>query len=401
MNRKLKISNGKIITPNGVLRGGTVIVIDGTIEEVSAHDVELPGALEINALGNYVSPGFIDIHVHGGGGHDFMDGTTDAFLEIAKLHAQYGTTSILPTTLSSGKERLLQVLSAYEIAHAHNNSGSQFLGMHIEGPYIAMNQKGAQDPTFIRDPQPAEYEEVISRSAAIRRWSAAPELPGALRFGRYLKSKNILPSIAHSDATYDDVVKAFENGYSHITHFYSAMSGVTRVGCFRFAGIVESGYLIDDLTVEIIADGVHLPNPLLRLIHKIKGAERTALITDAIRATGTSASETILGDAENGLKAIVEDGVAKLPDRSCFAGSVATADRLVRTMVDTAGLPLSEAIQMITATPAAIVGVRDKKGTLARGRDADIVIFDDNISIQRTIIRGETVYEKDQPIAVR
>jgi N-acetylglucosamine-6-phosphate deacetylase len=173
------------------------------------------------------------------------------------------------------------------------------------------------------------------------------------------------------------------------------MSGVTRVGTSRYAGVIESGYLIDEMSLEIIADGVHLPEPLLKLVYKIKGPERTALITDAIRAAGTSAKETILGDLENGISAIVEDGVAKLPDRSCFAGSVATADRLVRTMVNLAGLPLSEAIKMITATPAGIIGIGDKKGSLVPGKDGDIVIFDDNITVQITIIKGQVVYNRN------
>jgi len=307
---------------------------------------------------------------------------------------------MLPTTLTSGKQRLLQVLTSYERANEQNRAGAQFLGMHIEGPYIAMNQKGAQDPRFIRDPDRKEYEEIVSGSGnTIKRWSAAPELKGALDFGRYLKSKDILPSIAHTDAKYKEVVEAFESGYTHLTHFYSAMSGVTRVGCSRYAGVIESGYLIDEMTVEIIADGVHLPEPLLKLVYKVKGAERTALITDAIRATGTSARETILGDLENGMRVIVEDDVAKLPDRSSFAGSVATADRLIRTMINVANLPLPDAIRMITNTPAVIIGVDDKKGSLAPGKDADVVIFDDDITIQTTIIKGKVVYNRNESSA--
>jgi N-acetylglucosamine-6-phosphate deacetylase len=395
MNERLKIYNGRVLTPGRIIPNGTVVVIEGKISEVSDGNVDLPGAIEIDAQNNYVSPGFIDIHVHGGGGYDFMDGTVDAFLEVAKLHARYGTTSMLPTTLTSGKQKLLKALSSYEKANTENTSGAQFLGMHIEGPYIAMNQKGAQDPRFIRDPDKEEYEEIISASGNIKRWSAAPELKGALSFGRYLTSKGILPSIAHTDATYNEVIEAFESGYTHLTHFYSAMSGVTRVGCSRYAGVIESGYLIDEMTVEIIADGVHLPEPLLKLVYKIKGAQKAALITDAIRATGTSATETILGDLESGMRVIVEDDVAKLPDRSCFAGSVATADRLVRTMIDLAGLPLSETITMITSTPAAIIGVDDKKGSLSPGKDADLVIFDDNITIQTTIIKGKAVYDRN------
>src|SRR5262245_29225919 len=314
MDRRLKIYNGRVLTPGRIIPNGTVAIIGETIIEVSEGNIDLPAAVEINAHGKYISPGFIDIHVHGGGGYDFMDGTEEAFLEIAKLHAMYGTTSVLPTTLTSGKQKLLQVLAAYKEANSKNESRAQFLGMHIEGPYIAMNQKGAQDPRFIRDPDEKEYEEIVSGSNNnIKRWSAAPELKGAMKFGRYLKSKDILPSIAHTDATYKEVDEALKNGYTHMTHFYSAMSGVTRVGCSRYAGVVENGYLIDEMTVEIIADGVHLPEALLKLVYKIKGAERTALITDAIRATGTSAKETILGDVETGMRAIVEDEVAKLP----------------------------------------------------------------------------------------
>jgi len=396
MNERLKIYNGRVLTPGGIIPNGTVVIIDERIQEVSGKNIDLPDATEIDAEGNYISPGFIDLHVHGGGGYDFMDGTVEAFLEIAKLHASYGTTSMLPTTLTSGKQKLLRALASYEEANAQNKLGAQFLGMHIEGPYIAMNQKGAQDPRFIRDPDKEEYEEIVSGSNNnIKRWSGAPELKGAMEFGRYLRSKDILPSIAHTDATYKEVRDAFENGYTHITHFYSAMSGVTRVGCTRYAGVVESGYLIDEMTVEIIADGVHLPEALLKLVYKIKGFERTALITDAIRATGTSVKETILGDVENGIPAIIEDDVAKLPDRSCFAGSVATADRLVRTMINTAGLPLFETTRMITNTPAAIIGIEDKKGSLSAGKDADIVIFDDDINIQTTVIRGKVVYTAD------
>jgi N-acetylglucosamine-6-phosphate deacetylase len=396
MSDRLKIYNGKVITPGRIMPNGTVVMSGEKISEVSDGNIDVPGATEIDAKGNYVSPGFIDIHIHGGGGYDFMDGTVEAFLEIAKLHARYGTTSMLPTTLTSGKQRLLQTLAAYERANAQNRLGARFLGMHIEGPYISMNQKGAQDPRFIRDPDEKEYEEIVSGySNNINRWSAAPELKGALKFGSYLRSNGILPSIAHTDATYNEVVEAFKSGYTHLTHFYSAMSGVTRVGCSRYAGVIESGYLIDEMTVEIIADGVHLPEPLLQLVYKIKGAKRTALITDAIRATGTSARETILGGLENGVSVIVEDDVAKLPDRSCFAGSVATADRLVRTMLNVAKVPLLETIQMITDTPAAIIGVDDKKGSLARGKDADVIIFDDKITVQTTIIKGKVVYDRN------
>jgi len=394
---KIKIYNGKIITPSKIIEGGCVLITGDTITEVSESNIEVNDVIEINAAGKYVAPGFIDIHVHGGGGYDFMDATETAFLTIAETHAQYGTTAMLPTTLTSTKELLLQTLDAFEHANKNNVHGAQMLGMHLEGPYIAMNQRGAQDPRFIRTPDPNEYKEILSRYSCIKRWSAAPELKGALQFGRYLQSKNVLPAIAHTDAIYEEVQEAFTNGYTLITHLYSAMSGVTRRNAYRYAGVIESAYLIDEMDVEIIADGIHLPPPLLQLVYKIKGADRIALITDAMRAAGMGEGESILGDVTNGIKVIVEEGVAKLPDRSAFAGSVATANRLVRTMVSMAGISMMDAIKMMTSTPARILKIEDKKGTIARGKDADLVIFDEDITIAKTIIKGSICYPSNNP----
>jgi len=386
-----KIINGTLISPYRYIRNGTVLVEDGVIIGIETRDVDFPDAEVIDAAGHYVAPGFIDLHIHGGGGHDFMDGSAEAFLKIAETHARYGTTAMVPTTLTAEKEDLLQTLDCYEKANAANANGAQFLGMHLEGPYFALSQRGAQDPRYIRNPDPAEYEEVLAYSNSITRWSAAPELPGAIDFGKRLKQKGILAAVAHTDAIYEDVLEAFENGYTLATHLYSAMSGVTRRNAFRYAGTIESAFLLD-MDVEIIADGVHLPAPLLKLIVKIKGPDRIALITDAMRAAGMPEGESTLGSLKNGLKVIVEDGVAKLPDRTSFAGSVSTADRLVRTMVNIADVSLLDAVRMASATPARIMGVHDRKGTLVAGKDADIVIFDADIRIQRTIIKGKTIY---------
>jgi len=393
-NTVLKIVNGNIITPYRIISNGTVVVMGGIIAEVSSADVELENAVEIDAKGNYVAPGFIDIHVHGGGGHDFMDGSETAFLKIAETHAKYGTTAMLPTTLTSENEDLFQTLELYEHANKKNELGAQFLGLHLEGPYFAMNQRGAQDPRYIRNPDPAEYKDILSRSNSIARWSGAPELPGAIEFGRYLKSKGILAALAHTDAVYEEVLEAFENGYSLATHLYSGMSGVTRRNAFRYAGVIESAFIIDEMDVEIIADGVHLPAPLLKLIYKIKGPERIALITDAMRAAGMPEGESILGSFKNGLKVIVEDGVAKLPDKTSFAGSVATTNRLVRNMIKLADVPLIDAVRMATFTPARIMGISESKGSLVKGKDADIIIFDHNINIQVTFVKGKIVHSQ-------
>jgi len=172
----IKIFNGNILTPYRIIKNGTVVITNGKISDVSERDIEVPDAVKIDAKGNYISPGFIDLHIHGGGGFDFMDGTEEAFLQIAKTHARYGTTSMVPTTLTSNKEDLLKTLDLYELANKNNQEGSRFLGMHLEGPYFALSQRGAQDPRYIRNPDPKEYEEILAYSDSIARWSAAPEL---------------------------------------------------------------------------------------------------------------------------------------------------------------------------------------------------------------------------------
>ena len=394
-HQPLKIFNGRIVTPYRIISPGCILIQDGKISAVSEGNLVATDAVELDARGKFIAPGFIDIHIHGGGGHDFMDGNEEGFLKIAETHARYGTTAMLPTTLTSEREGLFETLTLYEQAKKKNTNGAQFLGMHLEGPYFAMNQRGAQDPRYIRDPDPEEYKAVIAHSSSIRRWSAAPELKGAIEFGRYLCEHGILAAVAHTDAIYEEVIEAFDNGYTLATHLYSGMSGVTRRNAFRFAGVIESAFIIDEMDVEIIADGVHLPAPLLKLVYKIKGADRTALITDSMRAAGMPPGKSVLGNLKTGLPVIVEDDVAKLPDRTAFAGSVATADRLVRNMMKLADVPLIEAVRMMTSTPARIVGA-DRKGSLTKGKDADIVIFDENINIETTIIGGKVVYTSAQ-----
>ncbi|HEU0064335.1 MAG TPA: N-acetylglucosamine-6-phosphate deacetylase [Flavisolibacter sp.] len=395
MNRMLKIINARIITPDQIILNGNLLIVDGKIDAISESTIDVADAEIMNAKDLFVAAGFIDMHVHGGGGHDFMDGTVEAFLKIAETHARYGTTSLMPTTLTSELDELYQLLEVYKEANQKNQNGAQFIGIHLEGPYFSMNQRGAQDPRYIRDPDPAEYEEIIRRSPDIKRWSAAPEKKGAIEFGRYLKSKGILVSMGHTDAIYEEALTAFENGFTLATHFYSCMSGVSRRNLLRYAGVIETAYLLDEMDVEIIADGIHLPAALLKLIVKIKGTPHTALITDAMRSAGMAPGESMLGNKKNGLRVIVEDGVAKLPDRSAFAGSVATADQLVRTMIRLADVSLMDAVKMITQTPASILGISETKGSLVVGKDADIVLFDKDIQVASTIVSGKIIYQNE------
>ena len=393
---RVKIINATLITPYRLIRNACIAYENGIIK-YAGKDVHSVGEYKtIDAEGLYVSPGFIDIHTHGGGGHDFMDGTVEAFTGAATKHAEHGTTAMVPTTLTSTLDELKNTLRIFKEAKTKKYNGAELLGLHLEGPYFSIAQKGAQDPRYIKNPVTEEYLRILSWSDDIIRWSAAPELEGGMEFGRCLRKRGILASIAHSDAISSQVEEAFENGYTHVTHLYSAMSGVRRINAYRYGGIIESAYLIDGMTVEIIADGIHLPSELLKLVYKIKGASRTALVTDSMRAAGMPEGVSILGGLKDGQKVLVEEDVAKLPDRSAFAGSTATADRLVRNMVRLADVPLLDAVKMMTSTPASIIGIAGRKGTLTPGMDADLVIFDDNIDIRRTIVGGRLVGQTHQ-----
>lgn len=394
MKKRTIIQNGKLIFPDRIEENLSIVFEDGIISEILKSDDlnTFDEDVVIDAQGNYVSAGFIDIHTHGGGGHDFMDGTVEAYLGAAEKHAQHGTTALLPTTLTSTTEELIKTFAIFKEAKRLNTKGAKFLGLHLEGPYFAYNQRGAQDPKYLRNPEPEEYNMIMAESDDIVRWSLAPELPGALEFGKVLREKNILTAVAHSDAIYEEVLDAFDVGFTLATHLYSGMSTITRRNAYRYAGVVEAAYLIDDMDVEIIADGVHLPKSLLQFVYKFKGPDKTALCTDSMRGAGMPDGESILGSIEKGQKVIIEDGVAKLPDRTAFAGSVATTDRLVRTMVQLAEVPLVDAVKMMTLTPARIMKIDKHKGSIEKGKDADFVIFDDNIHVSHTIIEGDVIY---------
>lgn len=396
--KRLAFIHANLVTPDRIWRDASVVVEDGKIAAIGpgAEGEAFEGQV-IDAKGQYLSPGFIDIHSHGGGGCDFMDGTEEAFITACTTHAQYGTTAILPTTLAGADEELRHTFQVFANARKRIYPGAKMLGLHLEGPYFSWEYRGAQDERYLKNPTPEDYTRIYEWSqGSIVRWSAAPELPGAEEFGRFLRENGILGSIAHTAATYDDVLKAYENGFYMITHLYSGMSTIVREKGFRIPGVVESAYLIDGLKAELIADGCHLPPALLRLAYKGKGTENLVLVTDSMRGAGMEEGPSILGSLKNGQPAIIRDGVAYLPDFSAFAGSVCTADRLVRTMYKEVGIPLCEVIQMMTRNPARAIGVDAHKGCLAVGMDADIVLFDEDIRVHLTMVEGTIVYSRGE-----
>lgn len=379
-----QIINGCVLTPHGWVNDGSVL-IDGTrIKAVLNSSRPVDGVDKvIDAKGSYVLPGGVDIHVHGGGGRDFMECTEDAFVTAVEAHRKHGTTSIFPTLSSSTVPMIRQALATCDKLVADPMSG--VLGLHLEGPYFNLKMAGGQLPENIKAPVPDEYRPIVEDFTSLRRWDAAPELPGTDEFGDYLTSKGIVVSLGHTAATPDDVEEGYRHGFNHATHFYNAMTGNHKEGCYKYAGVVEAVYNNDGITVEMIADGIHVPPTILKMIHKVKGTERTALITDAL-ACAASDSQTAFDP-----RVIIEDGVCKLADRSAIAGSIATMDRLVRTAVQKAGIPLEDVARMASETPARIMGVYDRKGSLETGKDADIMMFDRDLNLTGVVQMGREI----------
>ncbi|MCF0184700.1 MAG: N-acetylglucosamine-6-phosphate deacetylase [Bacteroidaceae bacterium] len=370
-----QIINGRILTPQGWLKDGSIILRDEKILEVTNCDLAIIGANIIDARGMYIVPGGIEMHVHGGGGRDFQEGLEDAFKIATESHLLHGTTSLYATLSSS---TVPMIMAAAEVCEKimEEDPKTPLLGMHLEGHYLNTKKAGAQQPGWLKDPDPNEYIPILENAKCLKRWDAAPELPGATQFGKFCRAKGVLPSIAHTEANYEDVYAAFQAGFTHVTHFYNAMPGFHNKREYKYEGTVESVYLIDDMTIECVADGIHVPPTILRMAYKIKGVERMALVTDAL-AVAASDCQTAFDP-----RVIIENGVCKLSDRSALAGSIATMDRLIRTAVKQAEIPLCDACRMVSETPARIMGVLDRKGTLERNKDADILILDDDLDVR-------------------
>lgn len=379
-----QIVNGKIFTPHGWIDGGSIIIEDSTIRNISAS-AETVEAVDkvIDAKGGYILPGAIDIHVHGGGGRDFMETTEDAFLAAIDAHRRHGTTAIAPTLSSSTNKMIDDAATTCDRLMADPTNG--IIGLHLEGPYFNPKKAGAQMPEIIRAINPDEYKDLVERHPSIRRWDAAPELDGSEEFAHYLRSKGVVVSIAHTAATPDDVDRAADAGFSHATHFYNAMTQYHKEGMYSKAGTVEGIYDRPDMTVEVIGDGIHVPLETMRLAHRVKGTDRMALITDALAVAASDSTKAF------DQRVRIENGVCVLSDGSAIAGSIATMDRVIKVAVTKAGFPIEDVARMAAEIPAKIMGVYDRKGSLERGKDADIIILDSNIDLAGVIQMGREI----------
>ena len=383
----LYITGGHAVLPDKVLSDTPLLIADGRIAAIGVPCPE--GAEVIDAKGGYVLPGFIDIHVHGGGNADMMDESTEAIHQMARAHAAHGTTAIVPTTMTCEDSLLERVIACYLEAEKTQTDGAKLLGLHLEGPFFSAAGKGAQPISEQRVPTREVLEHILSvAQGRILRWDAAPELENADLFAQVMKENGVLCAAAHTQATATETLKAFDEGFSHVTHFYNATSTFHKKNGIVHSGVVEATYISDGVTIELIGDGCHIPRESMLLAHRIKGPDKIALITDAMRAACTDDIHSILGAKTTGVPVVVKDDVAQLPDFSSYAGSIATMDRCLRVAHCRYGLPLCDVSRMLSLTPARLCGVDGNKGSIEEGKDADIVIMSPEFEVDRVIIGG-------------
>jgi N-acetylglucosamine-6-phosphate deacetylase len=386
---------GELMLPDRTVPDGAVLARDGRIVEVGAATSVLPlagrDALRIDAQGGFVAPGYIDLHVHGGSGADFMDGTPEAFRTALAAHARHGTTSICPTTTVAVHAKLLAHLDLCRRFRAEG-AGPRVLGAHFYGPYFNYEARGAHPGGAVRNPEPEEYCQYLEYADSIALATVAPELPGAEGFARACSAAGVRTNVGHSHATFDQMAQAVAWGVRHVDHLFCAMSDKTKLRQKRNypmqGGVQEATLYFDELTTEIIADGKHLSADLLLLAHKIKGVERLALVTDSSRALDMPDGRYLIGPLDGGEPFDRCDDVGIMPTGTGLASSVQGMDHMVRTFIRMTGRPLWEAVRMASLTPATIVGRQADLGSLAVGKRADVLLLDRHLQVRRVFVDG-------------
>lgn len=386
---RFALTNGHIILPSAIVTGQAVVVEGGkilglTVSGATSIDIE-----QIDVGGRYISPGLIDIHTHGALGHTFNEPTTEAFSIITQENARRGVTSLLATVATAPIPDMVQCLEYSRQWMRERHAGSQVLGVHLEGPYFSHAQKGAQDPKNLRTPDDGTLDALLEHHDVLRIVSYAPELPGALELTARLAQLGIVPAAGHSAAQDKDVLEAIKFGLRHIIHMWSGQSSTVREGPWRKPGLLEATLVSDELTAEMIADNRHLPPTLMKLAFKCLGADRLCAVSDATNGAGLPEGTRFrMGEMEYD----VHDGVGMLLDRTSFAGSTTLLDQMLRILIEVVGIPIVEAIRMTSLTPARVMGLDRHKGSLESRKDADIALFNEDLTVWRTMIHGQWSY---------
>lgn len=388
----LVVHNGAVLTDSGVIPDGMVVVRNGTIDYVGPFDAgrKPEGAVTVDAEGQFIGPGFIDIHVHGGDGADFMDATGEEVDRVLRFHARHGTTSLCPTTATAPLNEILEAIDAIESRKA-DPLWARVLGIHVEGPYLTMSKRGCHLPEHVRTPEAHEWRQILERGR-IASMTLAPELPGGRDLVEALYRQGAIASAGHSEALYHEMTEAIAWGVRHVTHLYCAMTDAMNnrwrgTPNPRAAGMVEAVYLNDELSSELITDGKHLSAEMLHMALRNKGYEKLAIITDAMRGAGMPDGEYTFGP-RHGMTAVVRNREARIPDGTALASSVFAMNEMVRTFRDLTGCPLWQAVRMASLTPAEIIGQSRNLGSLARGKTADILVFDQQVEIRHVVLNG-------------
>jgi N-acetylglucosamine-6-phosphate deacetylase len=386
--------NARLITDSGVVPDGMVVVRGDRIDYAGGRREVPEGTEVIDAGGLYLSPGFVDIHVHGGAGSDFMDAAIADIETVFRYHAAHGTTSLCPTTATAQLGEILAALEALELYRKGPPRFGRALGAHIEGPYLAMTKRGCHLPQFVRNPEESEWKRILERGP-VASMTLAPELPGARALVEELHRRGANANAGHSEALYREVEEAADWGVRHVTHLYCAMTDAMNnrwrgTPNPRSGGIVEAVYLDDRLSSELITDGKHLSPEMLKLAFRNKGYEKLAIVTDAMRGAGMPDGEYAFGP-RHGMRATVKNGEARVPDGTALASSIFPMNEMVRVFRDLAGCQLWQAVRMASLTPAQIVHSDDQIGSLAPGKLADLLIIDEQVRVHATYIGGRLV----------
>ena len=378
------LKNCKIIFLDKIEKG-SLLIENGIIKEINPSETNDSNSIDCNGL--YVSPGFVDVHIHGAGGYDTMDGTFEAINEISKTICKYGTTSFTPTTMTMSANDILKSMTSIKKAKLEGTDGAIVLGAHLEGPFISPSAIGAQNPNFLIAPSFENFKSMTGDAIdSVVSITMAPEVSGAKELASQLTDMGIRCSIGHTKATYEEAIEGIKCGFCHSTHLFNAMTGFTH----REPGVVGATFE-SDITTETISDGIHISYPSLRIAYKQKGIDKTLLVTDAMCACGMPDGTYALG----GQPVTVKNGAARL-ENGALAGSVLTLNKAVKNILDNSEYQLYEIIKMASYNGAKFCKVDDKKGQIKENFDADLVIFDENIDVKMTIVGGKIVYNNFQ-----